>query len=824
MDRTTIDFGIDLGTTNSAIARLKGVTPEVIKNNVDADITPSAVYIDKRSQVHVGLRAKGRMETPATYDDVYTEFKRRMGTDHQYAFKSSGRTLTPEEVSAEVLKSLKGDAAQRLGEDIRAVVITIPAAFEQRQCAATKRAGELAGIQQCPLLQEPVAAALAYGFQTETKRAYWLVFDFGGGTFDAALMKADDGDIHVINHGGDNYLGGADLDWIIVEQLVLPELQKGHNLPGIKRGAPRWRAELAKVKRAVEEAKIALSRSDTAYLEGCQFADADGNEIEVEFKLTRDAVATLAEPLVIRATDICKRVLKEKNLPLTAVERAILVGGPTLAPYFRDMLGTHLGIPLDFSVDPLTVVARGAAVFAGTQRIDRAMRERARVGQFDVTLNYTPVGPDEDPAVSGEITSPDQTDLTGFAIEFVNRSTQWRSGRLPVKEDGRFRTRLMAQRGEENVFDIELTDGEGTRQKTVPSQLSYRIGTTVKEQIVTNSMAIALADNACTVMVPKGEPYPFRKVNRDFRTTKALAKGSNETICIPVIEGENPKGDCNVKLGELVIDAKKVKRDVPVGSEIEVKLAAKEPGSITVTAYIPLLDEEFEGEVRFEGRTVSKTDLEKERTKEAKRCAAFLAQATSTSSQTQSAVAKITQDLQTLDSLIAASGDKDAAKQAEKRILEIRADIDRLEDVKAWPKMVTKIRKAMDDMDRLVNEHGVAAQKQRAQELRKLAEELISHQNADLLRKHEDKVLGLTHDVLFAQPGFWVGFFEHLIEERAKMRDGGLATQLIEQGRQYIQRGNLDGLRHTVVRMLDLLPREIAEEIQRGYGSGVTQK
>jgi molecular chaperone DnaK len=526
--------------------------------------------------------------------------------------------------------------------------------------------------------------------------------------------------------------------------------------------------------------------------------------------------------LVIRAADICRRVLKEKNLPLSAVERAILVGGPTLAPYFREMLNTHLGIPLDFSVDPLTVVAKGAAVFAGTQRIDRAMREHAKIGQFDVTLNYTPIGPDEDPAVSGEVTSPDRTAITGFAIEFVHRSSQWRSGRLPVKEDGRFRTRLMAQRGEENIFEIELTDGEGTRQKTVPAQLTYRIGTTVKEQIVTNSLSIALTDNACAVMVPKGEPYPFRKINRAFRTTKALSKGSNETICIPVIEGENLKGDCNVKLGELVIHANQVKRDVPVGSEIEITLSAKEPGTIVVTAYISLLDEEFPTEVQFDGRAPTKTDLDKERAKETKRCAAMVAQVTSTSSQTQSAVTRITEKLQALDTLIAASGDKEAAREAEKRILDIRAELDKLEDVKEWPSMVAKVRAAMDEMDHLVNEHGVATQKQRAQDLRTQAEELIAHQNAELLRKHEEKVAGLAHEVLFAQPGFWTGFFEHMVQQHNMMRDRALATQLIEQGRQYIQRGNLDGLRNTVVRMLDLLPREIAEEIQRGYGSGVT--
>ena len=211
MERTTIDFGIDLGTTNSAIAVLDGVTTSIIKNNDDADITPSAVQIKKSGTVYVGLKAKKALENPLSWNDAFIEFKRRMGSDYEYEFPASGQRKRPEELSAEILKSLRGDVAQRTGEDVRAAVITIPAMFEQAQCAATKKAGQLAGFEQTALLQEPVAASLAYGFQKEiSEKSFWLVFDFGGGTFDAAVMKAEEGDIQVVNHGGDNFLGGAE--------------------------------------------------------------------------------------------------------------------------------------------------------------------------------------------------------------------------------------------------------------------------------------------------------------------------------------------------------------------------------------------------------------------------------------------------------------------------------------------------------------------------------------------------------------------------------------------------------------------------------------
>ena len=236
-----------------------------------------------------------------------------MGTDHKYEFKTSGRAMKPEELSAEVLKSLRGDVQQKLGEDIHAAVITVPAVFEQQQCAATKKAGELAGFSPCPLLQEPVAASLAYGFQADMTKEYWFIYDFGGGTFDAAIMKAEEGSIIVVNHGGDNRLGGSDIDWAIVERLIVPELVDNYDLPDFSRGNKKWRTALAKIKRAAEDAKIRLSRRGQAIIEICRIKDAHGEEFEVDFTLTRDALINVAEPFIMRSVEICKHVIAGKE-------------------------------------------------------------------------------------------------------------------------------------------------------------------------------------------------------------------------------------------------------------------------------------------------------------------------------------------------------------------------------------------------------------------------------------------------------------------------------------------------------------------------------
>ena len=232
MQRTTIDFGIDLGTTNSTIAVIDGVDARVIPNKVGSGITPSAIWIDPRGRLQVGQEAKQRaLVSDSENGDL--EFKLRMGLGAQgkKVFVRSGRAMLPEELSSEVLKSLKIDVQTNMGEELRAAVICVPAAFENSQTNATMKAAKLAGFGLSPLLLEPVAASLAYGFQTESENVYWMVYDFGGGTFDAAVMRIRDGLIQVVSYDGNNFRGGKLIDWDIVTKKLIPSLGQQFNLP-----------------------------------------------------------------------------------------------------------------------------------------------------------------------------------------------------------------------------------------------------------------------------------------------------------------------------------------------------------------------------------------------------------------------------------------------------------------------------------------------------------------------------------------------------------------------------------------------------------------
>ena len=231
--RTSIDIGIDLGTTNSAIAVIQQGLPFVIPNNVNMSTTPSVVRIDKRGTMTVGQKAYQNLE--ANPEDTVGEFKRWMGTSQAFTFAGTGRTLRAPELSAEVLKELRANLQRQLGGQLTSAVITVPASFDLNQCAATGEAATLAGLEHAPLLQEPIAASLSYGYRIEMDGKHWLVFDFGGGTFDLALVSARDGRLQVVDHEGDNHLGGKDMDWALVEQVFIPLLAQRYAVDSFRR-------------------------------------------------------------------------------------------------------------------------------------------------------------------------------------------------------------------------------------------------------------------------------------------------------------------------------------------------------------------------------------------------------------------------------------------------------------------------------------------------------------------------------------------------------------------------------------------------------------
>ncbi len=824
MGRSTIDFGIDLGTTTSSIALLNGTEPRVITDRFGSTFTPSAVWIDKRGQLHVGQEAKQRFEEDEENCDI--EFKLRMGlgADGKKRFALSKRDMLPEEMSAEVLKSLKADVRSKSGEEIQAAVITVPCNFELPQCDATRRAAELSGFVRSPLLQEPVAAALAYGFQSSSEKVFWLVYDFGGGTFDAAVMQVRDGVIQVVNHAGDNHLGGKLLDWDVVEKRLIPSLTEKARLSDFRRGNPKWRAALAKLKIAAENAKIEVSRKEAPadiWIEGlCQ--DEQGNSVDFEYRLTPQELEEISRPYVTRSVNLCQKALSEKGLAGKDLEKVIMVGGTSLLPWVRRGVEEQLGVPLEFSVDPITVVARGAAIFAGTQRLPVGEDIALPEGAYRVELEYEPVGTEVDPPVGGRIQHPDGQSLDGYTIELVESRSQWRSGKIPLSKDGAFMLDAHAEKGRKCEFLIELCDPKGSQCETVPDRFQYTVVDNVFGGApLIHSIGVAMANNRTAFFLKKGIPLPAR--SRDIhRTAYSVQAGqAGAVIKIPVVEGENEmRADRNRLIGSVEVPAERIRRDLSAGSEVEITLHVDESRIVTTKAYIPVLDEEFEAVLKLKKDVSDLEALSESVGKEKQRLTAAREKASRAGSmKAQEALCRIDGEdmVGQTEALLGAKGDPEALQACENRLLDLRAAIDEVEDALEWPTLVEKAGSQMSETRNIINEYGDSGEKAKLRTLERELRAAIDSGDPDLLHQRLDAVSSHGAQVLLRQPGFWVGYLDYLAERRTSMRDRAQADQLFTQGRRAINNNDVEGLKAVVRQLIVLLPSD-EQEAARGYG------
>jgi molecular chaperone DnaK len=822
MARATIDFGIDLGTTSSCIAYVKGGQVELVRNNEGSETTPSAVWIDRKGRLHVGRRAKEQFELDEA--NAAIEFKLQMGQRTEKVLERTGQHLQPKELAAEVLKSLIGDVQQRLGEHISSAVITVPADFELPQCDATRQAAELAGLTFSPLLQEPISAALAYGFRNRPEKVFWLVYDFGGGTFDAAVIQLRDGLLRVVNHGGDRHLGSKLLDWAIVEELLVPALVGDHSLEDFRRGNPRWRAAFAKLKMAAEQAKIRLSRDPSAELT-VEFPDGKGDVVHFEHDLAKPDVERQMEPFIRRSINICKKVLADKRLEAGHIEKVLLVGGPTLTPYLRERLldpVDGLGIPLEFGLDPMTVVAQGAALFAGTQRVALAP-EPALPDQYVLQLEYEPVGADPEPLVGGRVQASPGRSAIGMTIEFIDAEGQppRRSGKVPLGPEGTFLANLWAAPGPPTTYRIELCDASGHQHPTAPDRLTYTFGIAVSDPPLIHSLGVAMANNEVDILIPKGSGLPVRK-RVVHRTATSLSCGQTGSFLrIPVVEGEKTRrADRNRLIGTLAIAGERIGRDVPAGSEVEITIEIDQSRLLRTRAYVPLLDEEFTDVITFErgaadvGRLSRELTTEKQRLLETRHKAHFLEDATARHGLQRIEQEDIIRQLEA--ALAAAECDPDAADKCQNGLLDLKAAIDEVEDRIEWPGLHLHAEQTMAQARQIVQEHGGERERRQMVTLEREALQAIAAHDSDSLRRKTEDLRRLCFYVLRDEPSYWMGFLSHLEEKRAKMNNPGLVDRLFERAAQAAREQDLPGLRGAVEQLHMLLPLE--DQGITGYG------
>ena len=349
--------GIDLGTTNSVVAVLEGGEPTVIANSEGSRTTPSIVAFAKNGDVLTGQPAKNQAVT--NVDRTIRSVKRHMGTS--WTEDIDGKKYTPQEISARVLMKLKRDAESYLGEDVTDAVITVPAYFEDAQRQATKEAGQIAGLNVLRIVNEPTAAALAYGLDKGEKEQTILVFDLGGGTFDVSLLEIGDGVVEVRATSGDNHLGGDDWDQRIVDWLV----EKFKASSGID--LTKDKMAMQRIREAAEKAKIELSSASSANINlPYVTVDADKNPLFLDETLSRAEFQRITSDLLDRCRAPFNNVIRDGNTKIADINHVVLVGGSTRMPSVTDLVKELTGgREPNKGVNPDEVVAVGAALQAG---------------------------------------------------------------------------------------------------------------------------------------------------------------------------------------------------------------------------------------------------------------------------------------------------------------------------------------------------------------------------------------------------------------------------------------------------------------------------
>lgn len=599
------DCGIDLGTTNSCLAIPDGDHGfEIIDNQADRmSVTPSAVLINGKGRMIIGQRAYNSQKV----EDLSIQFKRQMGLSKKIRFASSGAEKTPEELSSEILKQLRNDAETRLNRPVENVVITVPAAFKTLQSEVTNKAGKLAGFKNIILLQEPIAAAVAYGARPDAKDKHWMVFDYGGGTLDVAIISTLNNRLTVENSEGDNYFGGSDVDRLIFREIVINKLkQSGYKVDALfDENTPSGKSMSRKVQLDCESCKIELSTKDTTLFELFDIDDDTGEPIEFECEITRKEVESLISDTIDRSIEIAKKALSGANISASQLDKILLVGGSTFIPLVRKKLSDEFGVELDSSLNPMTVVAAGAAIYASTSVIDvDDVIESSCSDHAVVSLTYDPISSEESVNVIGKIVNINDISISKIKIE-SSLSTDfngvsWTSGWIELLDfsTGVFDVDVILHRGSLNHFRIKAAKNNGTEVVIENPFFDIKHNETVLKTSAppaTMSIGVQIKDaktgyDILYHVIKKNAPLPAKN-ERTFRLSRDIDPLRDDSITIKIWEGENVNNpEANYPAGEITVRSSAMERMIPRGTEIELTIIADENRNIRVSGYIPDYD------------------------------------------------------------------------------------------------------------------------------------------------------------------------------------------------------------------------------------------
>lgn len=601
-------IGIDLGTSNSAVAGYANADIRVYKTAEGSDTLPSVIYADKRGHKLYGKRAYDqKLLSP---ENVASGFKRQIGTSTKIELKASKLSFSPEECSADILKQLLAQAYTESGEEeIYGTVITIPAAFNQMQSEGTIRAAKLAGIDRVALLPEPIAAAMAAMASSKNKNGQFLVYDLGGGTFDLALVQSISGAINVIAHEGINMLGGIDFDRAIVNSFVRPWLLENFDLPNDFQKHEKYRRVIRIAHLSAEKSKIALSTKETDVVfasdDEIRVKDDSGQEIYLEVELARTDLEYLVSDEINKTVELSRKILKDNGYGTEDIDRIVFIGGPTKMPCIRNGVTRELGIPSDLTIDPMTAVAQGAAIYCESRSWDddKTSRKASRashkssIESLSIKYDYPARSPDEKARIRLTSDAIDE----GFEVQ-IDSATGWTSGRVPVAAKTSIELQLTDMG--ENLFTTTIYDAKGKPLNDLAGHFAITrthassVGIPATQTIAVKVRASANSiQNTLVRIIEKGTALPATG-DQHFRAARRLnSNQADEYLDFELYQDEGvAEAELNLCIGVFRILGSDLEEGMQIceGDEIIFHWEMSDSGLLKATVDLPAVGQSFD--------------------------------------------------------------------------------------------------------------------------------------------------------------------------------------------------------------------------------------
>jgi len=814
----TINLGIDLGTTNSAICYFDKGEIKLFKNPISwKDTLPSMVGF-KKDRILVGEKAKELMEKSP--QNTIGLFKRKMGTNETFKIKSLDKSISPIELSSYVLKELK-TFVQESDISLDSAVITIPASFDTIQSNATKQAGELAGFNEIILLQEPIAGSLAYANSKSQnlEDTKWLVYDLGGGTFDVALLNVEDGEMKVLDHQGDNFLGGSDFDRLIVEEIVVPYLENNHNFNDLKKELQNSNGQYNKLYYRLlylaEQVKIQLSTKTSADIE------FEMDDEDIYFTITRDEFEKIIKNDIIKTIDMIKKILTTNSLRNDDIDFILMIGGSTYIPFVRKYIEDVLQIKVLNDIDPTTAVVVGAAYYAGNKK--KTTSEKSLVKQnskFKIKMAYEKSTQDDTEFLAAKIDG----DKTDFSYKITRDDGGFDSG-LKILSN-RISEDLPLVKDSYNFFKLTIYDTFNNIIQSDSIEISQG-KYTVAGQPLPEDISLEVDDynqgkTKLELIFKKNTILPLKKsITKDIN--KTIKMGSNDNITINLLEGDsNAIPEANKTLGFIKISGNDIDRDILKGSDIELTFEISESRDLTVSAYISMTDQEFKEIFNPKSRNVDILDLADdvevlsddidESLDFAKENNDY--QKIEVLYTLQSNIEKIQKEVDTVDE----NDTTDKRYQLEDKKREVAQEYFKTIRDEKINKIKKEYLELKPEVERLVAQFGDYSEQEYFKEIIEKENIYLNSNNISKVEELLEELESLKYQIHWKEPDFVKNMFAWLVKDELNFKDESKANLLIGKGLKFLEKDNIQELSDITRELLGLLSREDKEKVENKIG------